>query len=58
MTGYLAINLLLFWSFTIGDVAALNSFSFMPLSCFLLLILLIVWPRDVLYRAERYRFLR
>jgi len=48
----------MFWKFTSGDVSAVISFEILPLSCFASIFLLAICPFNVIYRDERYRFLR
>lgn len=48
----------MFWRFTSGDAAAVLSYEILPLSCFASTFLLAVCPFNIVYREERFRFLR
>jgi hypothetical protein len=48
----------MFWKFTSGDASAVISFEILPLGCFASIFLLAICPFNVIYRDERFRFLR
>ena len=48
----------MFWKFTSGDASAVLTYEILPLSCFASIFLLAICPFNIIYRDERFRFLR
>jgi len=51
-------SLTIFWRFTSGDASAVVSYEYLPLSCFAAIFGLAMCPFNIIYRDERFRFLR
>ena len=51
-------SLTMFWKFTSGDASAVIAYEILPLSCFASIFALALCPLNIVYREERYRFLR
>jgi hypothetical protein len=58
LTSVTCLSLTLFWRFTSGDESAVISYEFLPLSCFASIFVLALCPFNIVYRDERFRFLR
>ena len=62
IAGYLTtltlISLILFWTVTSGDSSAIIEWHILPISCFISLGAVVLWPFDNFYRHERLQFLR
>ena len=52
------ISLTVFWKFTSGDASAVIAYEILPLSCFASIFVLALCPFNIVYREERFRFLR
>jgi len=51
-------SLTMFWKFTSGDASAVIAYEILPLSCFASIFVLALCPFNIVYREERFRFLR
>jgi hypothetical protein len=58
LTSVTIISLTMFWTFTSGDASAVLSYEILPLSCFASAFFLALCPFNIVYRDERFRFLR
>lgn len=58
LTSVTFISLTVFWKFTSGDASAVIAYEILPLSCFASIFVLALCPFNIVYREERFRFLR
>lgn len=58
LTSVTLASLTMFWRFTSGDASAVISYELLPLSCFASVFILALCPLNIVYRDERFRFLR